>query len=211
MNAVSGEAVLLLHGAWMNPWVMSYLALALRREGFAVQTLSYRTMRDTLEQHLQRIANRISAIKAPRLHLVGHSLGGVIVLRYLQRGPDKRVRRAVLLGSPVAGCRAAVDLAQRAGGELLLGKSLGVWRDPVDAAVDPRFEIGAIAGTWAFGLGRLVTRLPKPNDGVVCLDETKFPALRDHLALPVGHTVMLVSPRVARETAAFLRTGAFQR
>src|SRR6266436_9240242 len=77
----------------MNRWVMSYLALALRREGFAVQTLSYRTMRGTLAEHLARVAERIAALGAPRLHLVGHSLGGVIVLRYLQRGADPRVRR----------------------------------------------------------------------------------------------------------------------
>jgi pimeloyl-ACP methyl ester carboxylesterase len=210
-NASPEEAVLLLHGAWMNRWVMSYLALALRREGFAAQTLSYRTMRDTLEEHLLHMATRIAVLEAPRVHLVGHSLGGVIVLRYLQRGADKRVRRAVLLGAPVAGCRAAEDLARHAGGELLLGKSLGVWREPVDVSVAPRFEIGAIAGTVALGLGRMVTRLPKPNDGVVCVDETKFPALRDHLALPVGHTLMLASPSIARQTAAFLRTGAFRR
>jgi len=211
MNAASGEAVLLLHGAWMNRWVMGYLAHALRGEGFAVQALSYRTMRGTLAEHLARVAVRIAALDAPRVHLVGHSLGGVIVLRYLQRGADKRVHRVVLLGSPVAGCRAAADLAQRAGGEFLLGASLGVWREPIDVSADPRFEIGAIAGTVAFGLGRMVMRLPKPNDGVVCVDETKFPALRDHLALPVGHTVMLASPRVARQSAAFLRTGAFRR
>jgi pimeloyl-ACP methyl ester carboxylesterase len=195
----------------MNPWVMSYLALALRREGFAVQTPGYRTMRDTLAEHLACVAERIAALEAPRVHLVGHSLGGVIILRYLQRGADARVRRAVLLGSPVAGCRAAAGLARRAGGEFLMGKSISVWREPVDVSVDPRFEIGAIAGTLALGLGRMVTQLPKPNDGVVCLDETKFPALRDHLALPVGHTLMLASPRVARQTAAFLRTGAFRR
>ncbi|HTF14770.1 MAG TPA: alpha/beta fold hydrolase [Burkholderiales bacterium] len=211
MNAVSGDAVLLLHGAWMTPGVMAYLAYRLRREGFAPQALGYRTMRDTLDEHLLRMAKRIAALDAPRVHLVGHSLGGVIVLRYLQRGADERVRRAVLLGSPVAGCRAAASLAQRAGGEFLMGKSLSVWREPVDVSVDPRFEIGAIAGTWALGLGRMVTRLPKPNDGVVCVDETRFPALRDHLALPVGHTVMLASPRIARQTAAFLRIGAFRR
>jgi pimeloyl-ACP methyl ester carboxylesterase len=145
------------------------------------------------------------------VHLVGHSLGGVIVLRYLQREPDDRIRRAVLIGTPVAGCRAAADLARRAGGEFLLGKSLGVWREPIDVSLDPRFEIGVIAGTGPLGLGRMVTRLPGPNDGVVCLDETKFPAMRDHLALPLGHTLMLVSPRVARETAAFLKTGRFLR
>jgi len=48
VGASSGEAVLLLHGAWMSRWVMSYLAFALRREGFAAQALAYRTMRDTL-------------------------------------------------------------------------------------------------------------------------------------------------------------------
>ncbi len=56
MSASSEEAVLLLHGAWMGRWVMSYLALALQREGFAVQTLSYRTMRGTLAEHLARVA-----------------------------------------------------------------------------------------------------------------------------------------------------------
>src|SRR5260221_14316024 len=112
----------------MNRWVMSYLALALRREGFAVQTLRYRPLRGTLAEHLARVAERISALEAPRLHLVGHSLGGGIVLRYRQRGADPRGRRAVLPGSPVAGCRPAADLAQSAGGELLLGASLAGWR-----------------------------------------------------------------------------------
>lgn len=202
---------MLLHGAWMNPLVMGYLAHALRREGFAAQTFGYRTMREPLDAHLARLANRIAKLEAARVHLVGHSLGGVIVMRYLQRVADRRVRRAVLLGSPVSGCRAAAGFAGLAGGELMMGQSLSVWREPVDVKVDSRFEIGAIAGTRAFGLGAVVTRLPKPNDGVVCLDETKFPALRDHVALPVGHTVMLVSSRVARHTAAFLRTGAFAR
>lgn len=211
MNTHSEDAVLLLHGAWMNPLVMAYLTHALRREGFAAQALGYRTMRDPLEAHLSRLANQIANVEATRVHLVGHSLGGVIVMRYLQRAADPRVRRAVLLGSPVAGCRAAAGLAGRVGGELMMGQSLAVWRGPMDVSVDPRFEIGAIAGTRALGLGAVVTHLPKPNDGVVCLDETEFPALRDHLALPLGHTMMLVSSRVARQTTAFLRTGAFTR
>jgi pimeloyl-ACP methyl ester carboxylesterase len=210
-TAYPGETVLLLHGAWMNSLVMAYLGHALRREGFAAQALGYRTMRDPLEAHLSRLANRIAKLGTSRLHLVGHSLGGVIVLRYLQRVADRRVRRAVLLGAPVAGCRAAAGLAERAGGEFMMGQSLAVWREPIDVSVDSRFEIGAIAGNRALGLGAVVTRLPPPNDGVVCVDETKFPALRDHLVLPVGHTLMLMSSRVARQTASFLKTGAFKR
>jgi pimeloyl-ACP methyl ester carboxylesterase len=211
MSAYSGEVVLLLHGAWMNAWAMAYLAGALRREGFSAQALDYRTMRDPLEAHLSRVANRVAKLDATRVHLVGHSLGGVIVMRYLQRGADRRVQRAVLIGTPISGCRAAADFAEIAGGELMMGQSLGVWREPVDVSVDSRFEIGAIAGTRALGLGSMVTRLPDPNDGVVCLDETKFPALRDHIALPLGHSLMLVSSRVASQTSAFLKTGAFRR
>src|SRR5262250_735483 len=106
MEAAPKETVLLLHGAWMNPLVMAFLVHALRREGFAAHALGYRTMRDPLEAHLSRLATRIARLEAARVHLVGHSLGGVIALRYLQRSADARVRRAVLLGAPVSGCRA---------------------------------------------------------------------------------------------------------
>jgi len=191
--------------------VMAYLAHILRGEGFAAHALGYRTMRDPLEAHLARVAKRIAQFEAPVVHLVGHSLGGVIIMRYLQRLADRRVRRAVLLGAPIAGCRAAAGFAERAGGELMMGQSLAMWREPVDVSVDPRYEIGAIAGTRALGLGAVVTRLPMPNDGVVCVDETRFPALRDHIEFPVGHTLMLVSSRVARQTVSFLKIGAFHR
>lgn len=211
MSAGARAAVLLLHGAWMNPMVMAYLAHILRGEGFAAHALGYRTMRDPLEAHLARVAKRIAQLEAPVVHLVGHSLGGVIIMRYLQRLADRRVRRAVLLGAPIAGCRAAAGFAERAGGELMMGQSLAMWREPVDVSVDPRYEIGAIAGTRALGLGAVVTRLPMPNDGVVCVDETRFPALRDHIEFPVGHTLMLVSSRVARQTVSFLKIGAFHR
>jgi len=205
------EAVVLLHGAWMNRLVMAYLAHSMRTQGFSAHSITYRTRMETLEQHLARLAARLATLDAPQVHLVGHSLGGVIVLHYLQRRADRRVRRAVLLGAPVAGCRAVADFAQRAGGELLLGKSLGVWREPTDLSLDRRFEVGVIAGTRQLGLGRFLVRLPGTNDGVVCVDETKLPAMRDHIVLPVAHSQMLVSPTIARQTAAFLKTGAFAR
>ncbi len=205
------DAAVLLHGAWMNQLVMAYLAHALQREGFAARGLTYSTISENLEDHLLRLTARIEALDAPRVHMVAHSLGGMIALRYLQRKPDARVRRAVLLGAPVAGCRAAAALSLRSGGKLLLGRSLAVWREPVDVSLPAGVEVGVIAGTRSFGLGRMLVRLPPPNDGVVCVDETRLPAMRDHLVLPLAHSEMLVSPGVARQTVAFLRTGAFQR
>ena len=205
------DAVLLLHGAWMNQLVMAYLGYMLRGEGFAAQALTYHTMRETLEEHLAQVAKRVVSLDARRVHLVGHSLGGVIALRYLQRAPDERVRRVVLIGAPVAGCRAAMEFSRSSAGKVVLGRSLGLWSGPIDVSLGAGFEVGGIAGTRSIGLGRIFAQLPTPNDGVVCLDETKLPAMRDHIVLPVAHSEMLVSPSVGRQVAAFLKTGAFRR
>lgn len=211
MSAQVREAVLLLHGLWMNRFMLLYFARVLERAGFAVQALGYRSMRAPLEANVDELAQCVAATEAARVHLVGHSLGGVVALRYLQRGADARVRRAVLLGSPLSGCRAARALARIPGGHFLLGQSASVWRAPLDTSLDSRFEVGVIAGTRPLGLAHLITRLPEPNDGVVCVDETRLPGARDRLELDVSHLQMMFDARTARASAAFLASGAFPR
>jgi hypothetical protein len=44
---------------------------------------------------------------------------------------------------------------------------------------------------------------------VVRLDETGVAGMRDRIVLPVSHSGMLASARVAREVAFFLERGAF--
>jgi len=59
-------------------------------------------------------------------------------------------------------------------------------------------------------LGRVVARgLPTPNDGVVTVAETALAAACDRIVLPVSHSGMLFSRRVARQSGAFLRDGKF--
>jgi hypothetical protein len=59
------------------------------------------------------------------------------------------------------------------------------------------------------GIGRFFVDLPEESDGVVMVSETKLPGMKDHLVLPVSHSVMLVSGEVARQTEHFLRRGTF--
>ena len=193
----------------MNRFVMGWLAHALDAAGFRTDTVDYRGTREGMEAHVRLLDEAVAATHADRIHLVGHSMGGVIVMRYLAQSRDPRIGRAVLLGSPVRGSQAARDFEGHALGRMLLGASVELWRSPFEPRVPPGREVGSIAGSTAFGLGSLFVTLPGENDGVVTVEETRLEGLRDHIVLPVSHTGMLMSDPVASQAAAFLRRGAF--
>jgi hypothetical protein len=59
------------------------------------------------------------------------------------------------------------------------------------------------------GLGRLFHRFDEDSDGTVAVSETRMPGATDHMTLPVSHTGLLMSARVAREAGAFITHGRF--
>ena len=187
---------------------MQGLRLPLSRRGYAAIAFDYRSIAQDLDEHARRLAARVAGLREPAVHLVGHSLGGLVILRYLRTHGEQRIGRIVLLGTPVRACMAGLRLANLAAAERLLGTSRDIWRGLPDD-YRPQHELGVIAGSRPWGLGRLVMRLPGTNDGVVRLEETEVPGMRDRIVLPVSHSGMLVSARVAREVAAFLERGAF--
>ena len=204
------KAVILVHGLWMGGWAMQALRLMLSRRGYAARVLDYRSTAQSLDEHARRLAAHIETACQPAMHLVGHSLGGLVILRYLRTRGEQRVGRVVLLGTPVRTCMAGLRLGRLAVAERLLGSSRDIWRSlPEDYR--PQCELGVIAGSRPWGLGRLLLDLPGTNDGVVRLEETEVAGMRDRIVLPVSHSGMLASARVAREIAAFLDRGAFDR
>ena len=215
MSKAAREAVLLLHGLWMSRHVMFPLQSALEAAGFQAVALGYRSTRGNLAEHHERIdeAMLTLAAAAPRVHLLGHSMGGVIALSYLMRcsaSPTAgRLGRVLLLGSPVVRCAAANDFGSHAAGRLLMGSSVALWQSALPLSVPPGREVAVVAGTESFGLGPLFVTLDGPNDGVVRVEETQLPGLCAQLQLPVSHTGMLFSAEVARQSAAFLRHGRF--
>ena len=203
--------MLLLHGLWLNSVTMFYLALALDDAGFATKSLDYHSMRGTLSDHVGALADGVDGTAAEVVHLVAHSLGGIVALNYLQGTRDRRIGRVVLLGAPVGGSQAARAFADWPGGDLMLGRSIDIWRSGNRPQLDATGCVGAIAGSHPFGLGSVFMNVPEPCDGVVTVEETRLPGMSDHLVLPVSHSGMLISREVARQTAAFLRNGRFER
>jgi pimeloyl-ACP methyl ester carboxylesterase len=203
------ETVVLVHGLWMTGAVCALLARRLRGCGFEPVSFSYPSVRLTLEEAAQRLGRLVRERIAGRVHFVGHSLGGLVALELLAREPSIPAGRVVLLGSPCISSLAAEQLVRSRSGRAVLGRGLPQWRAERGVEVARRVETGAIAGTLRFGVASMVVTLPKPNDGAVTVAETKLPGLRDHLVLPVTHSGLLVSARVARQVCGFLTDGRF--
>ena len=104
-----------------------------------------------------------SSLDVPRLHFVGHSLGGMIVWRTLLDHAHLPAGRAVLLGSPVLGSHAARRFADHAIGQTLLGRSIReLMEGDAPAAAAPRERAWSPAA-WESAWVRLsLPTFPRP-------------------------------------------------
>lgn len=203
-------SVVLVNGLWLGNAAMALLARRLRRAGFVVQVFSYPTTRNDLRANAGLLQRFLAQQPGETVHLVGYSLGGLVIRALFHFHPEQHPGRIVLLGSPQRRSRAAEALARSPLTARLLGRSLAELNaGQPQAWAWPERETGVIAGTLPTGLGRLVTRLPAPHDGTVALEETLLAEAGARLALRVSHFGLLLSPTVARQAGAFLRTGAF--
>ncbi len=210
MSSPHQAAVVIVHGLWVNSMLMRLLGYRIRRCGFDVAYFSYDSVRATLEQNAARLARFAEALSVSTVHWVGHSLGGIVILKMLEQCPEPRTGRIVLMGSPSAGSYAARALAKTAAGRWLLGRSTPLVE--TTAALPGKYELGVIAGCRGLGMGRLMLHaLPRPNDGVVTVAETNISGMQDHIVLRVSHSGMLVSSSAAKQVCAFLKTGRFIR
>ena len=205
------EAIVLLHGLWFSGYILFVLARRLRRQGFIVHLFSYPTVRADLHANAARLARFLDTLDADTVHLVGHSLGGILIRALFHDHPRRKPGRIVTLGTPHGGSRVAQHLNRHAFWRRAMGKGTAqLLAGMTQLWLPPPREIGAICGTRSFGLGRLLYRgLPRPNDGLLTVKESAFPGAAEHLALPVSHTGMLFSREVAEQIGHFLVTGKF--
>ncbi len=206
------EHVVLVHGLWTHGMVMAWMARRIERNGYTVHCYSYPSVRLNLDENASRLAAFCQSLGARPLHLVGHSLGGLLIARMLDEAHQLDVGRVVFMGSPFAGSFAARRFSRVSLGRAAVGASIAEWLRGERPRQLARYEVGAIAGDLGVGLGVMVVPdLPRPHDGTVSVSETEVPGARDHIVLPVSHTGMVISMRVVRQVCEFLRRGKFAR
>jgi pimeloyl-ACP methyl ester carboxylesterase len=214
------EHIILLHGLWMRGFSMLALRQRLSHAGFEVHGFEYASVAAQPQSSLNRLRKRMRALAndrgASKVHLVGHSLGGIVALQCLRGDEDPGSHpgqvlppgRIVCLGTPLTGSAAARGLLEWPIGEKMLGHSMRALLDGVPAWRGTR-EVGVIAGTLQHGLGAWLGHFDGEHDGTVAVKETRLPGIMDHCVVQASHLGLLFSAEAAEQTVAFLRHGRF--
>ncbi|WP_275836615.1 alpha/beta fold hydrolase [Roseisolibacter sp. H3M3-2] len=223
MSRVSGVrgTVLLVHGLGRGPWSMWPLARAARRHGYAVRNWGYASRRgDAAALAAPRPGElaRLADAGAGPVHVVTHSLGGILVRACLARAGAARQRaalgRVVMLAPPNHGSELAERLREGALPRRVLGPAMAALGTGPEAvprrlgALPAGVEVGVIAGDRAFAplLGRW---LPAPHDGKVSVASARVDGMADFAVVRRGHTFLMWAPEVRRDVFAFLAGGRF--
>ncbi len=115
----AGTPILLVHGIVSNRSIFTLLRRGLTRRGFTnVFSMNYATVSTDVRTAALRLAEEVEQVVTEtgyeRIHVIGHSLGGLIGRYYVTRlGGDARVHTLVTLGTPHEGTWAAYAVPTR--------------------------------------------------------------------------------------------------
>ena len=207
----TSTTIVFVHGAVVNGWEMVLLRFRLRQLGYKTRLFQYHSMTVGLDENVKRLKTFITQTEGDVVHVIGHSMGGVLTRLAFERDPDPRPGRLIAVGSPFLDCWIGHRVI--CWGDWcssLLGRTV---YDHIRRSRDPVWrggrDLGVLAGTYPFGIGRVFPDLPKPSDGVVLWEETRLQGLKDHVTYRINHFGLLLSQRCTAQMACFLATGAF--
>jgi pimeloyl-ACP methyl ester carboxylesterase len=194
----AGTPILLVHGLIDNRSIFTLLRRALQRRGFGrLITVNYSPFTQDVRSAAAHLARQVERICEEtgyeRVHVIGHSLGGVVARYYVQRmDGDARVHTLVTLGSPHSGTRAAYLLPHSLVRQLRPGSELLTELAAPATGCRTRF-----VAFWS-DLDQLI--VPKR---AARIDHPDLSA-RNVLLRGVGHMSLPISGRVAHEIAVLL-------
>ncbi|HHC7246784.1 TPA: triacylglycerol lipase [Vibrio parahaemolyticus] len=203
--------IIILHGLYMHGLVMQPLSQKLRKLGYETQVLSYNTVAIDESSLFDSIDHSLNPLTANVL--VGHSLGGLMIKRYLanRKPTTSLISHVVAIGSPLKGA-SIVGRIQDLGLGAILGNSPHHGLNKHDDAWAFPQKLGSIAGTVPIGARPLLIRNDNTmSDGTVTVEETRLDGMQDNIEVKQTHTSLIYNTFVPQQIDHFIRTDYFRR
>lgn len=210
------EAVILLHGLCRTSRSMTAMEQSLTRAGYRVRNVDYPSRTGSIKELADSaVAEAVTQCErdgASKINFVTHSMGGILVRRYLADHSVLSLGRVVMLGPPNQGS----EVVDRLGGWWFFkkingpaGSELGTGSDSTPNRLGPaNFCVGIIAGSRTINwINSLI--IPGRDDGKVSIARTKLAGMTDHLVLPASHPFLMRDHSAIRQTIYFLQNGKF--
>lgn len=213
LPAMTGKAVILIHGIGRSSKCFHGMAKALKADGYATVCFDYPSTRIPIQKSVDYLHSVIQSLpQVESIDLVCHSMGGLLLRSYLAQHNEPRFHRAVLLGVPNKGAEMADLLKNNPLFKFILGPAGQQLVTDKDGMIDqlpaPGFEFGVLAGgrSGAKGYNPI---LPGDNDSTVTVASTRLEGAADFLLLPVIHSLLMTNAEAIKATQHFLNHGQF--
>ena len=209
---MAGTGVILIHGITRSSKSMSAFREPLLKAGYQVFPFDYPSTRVEIPDsadYLRQVIDSLDGIES--LHIIAHSMGGIVTRSYLSDKPDARLKRLVMIGSPNSGAELADLMSDKmnfvfkpmlgpAGQQLVTDSDGLIARLPI-----PSCEFAVIAGgRGGKGFNPLI---PGDDDGIVSVASTRLPGTADFLQVSALHLRLLRTPEAISSAVRFLETG----
>ncbi len=208
------ETVVLLHGLARTAQSMRPMARALEAHGYRVVNLGYDSRHQRIETLAEDVRGRIlEATKgAAPIHVVTHSMGGILVRQIQATAPLPDLGRVVMLSPPNQGS----EVVDRIGHSWIFnavngpaGRQLGTHPDSFVNQLGPvGFECGILTGDRSINWinSRMI---PGPDDGKVSVESARVEGMTAYKVVHATHPFIMRKKSVIRDVVRFLKTGNF--
>jgi pimeloyl-ACP methyl ester carboxylesterase len=199
-SARGRECVSLVHGFFANQYMLALLGHRLKRHGYLATPWGYRKMRRSILEHADAFSRELARLDADRavdtIHLVTHSMGGIIARAALERFRPQKLGRFVMLAPPNRGSFVA---------NAAVGVLGGLFKPVAELTTGPESLVNSLGMPTGIDIGVIAAS----RDALVSPESTRPDVPHDHVTLPCLHSSLLFRRDAADLVAAFLATGEF--
>ncbi len=194
----------------MKGGVLMPLAERVKPHGYQTHLFSYKSLAKSPAENAAELNDYLNRIEASEIHLIAHSLGGLVLKHLMHTHQPERIGKVIMLGTPIAGSEVARRFDKNDFTRLLLGRATqsGLLGDAPSWSTDK--PLAMIAGNRGIGAGAVLTGgFDGVSDGTVKLEETMSDEITHRHEVPFSHMGMLYAPKVVKAVLAYLEHGNF--